>query len=232
MNRIFSPERFAGTRKVLAMLALGLVLSAQAALTGCNQHAQDPGDFTAEELELIASADSIMRVLTIADRSDSLILRDTSRTFSAKALMSEDYEKLCSLMVATVTHPSQDGVGIAGPQVGLNRRVVAVQRFDKAGEPFEVYPNIRIIYASDSLAYGPEGCLSVPDRREEVARSTEVIIEYADIAALKEAAGPNATIQMADCDIPMVRDTVKGFTAVIFQHETDHLDGIIYIDRL
>ena len=232
MNRIFSPERFAGTRKVLAMLALGLVLSAQAALTGCNQHAQDPGDFTAEELELIASADSIMRVLTIADRSDSLILRDTSRTFSAKALMSEDYEKLCSLMVATVTHPSQDGVGIAGPQVGLNRRVVAVQRFDKAGEPFEVYPNIRIIYASDSLAYGPEGCLSVPDRREEVARSTEVIIEYADIAALKEAAGPNATIQMADCYIPMVRDTVKGFTAVIFQHETDHLDGILYIDRL
>lgn len=232
MNRIFSPERFAGTRKVLAMLALGLVLSAQAALTGCNQHAQDPGDFTAEELELIASADSIMRVLTIADRSDSLILRDTSRTFSAKALMSEDYEKLCSLMVATVTHPSQDGVGIAGPQVGLNRRVVAVQRFDKAGEPFEVYPNIRIIYASDSLAYGPEGCLSVPDRREEVARSTEVIIEYADIAALKEAAGPNATIQMADCDIPMVRDTIRGFTAVIFQHETDHLDGILYIDRL
>ena len=232
MNRIFSPERFAGTRKVLAMLALGLVLSAQAALTGCNQHAQDPGDFTAEELELIASADSIMRVLTIADRSDSLILRDTSRTFSAKALMSEDYEKLCSLMVATVTHPSQDGVGIAGPQVGLNRRVVAVQRFDKAGEPFEVYPNIRIISASDSLAYGPEGCLSVPDRREEVARSTEVIIEYADIAALKEAAGPNATIQIADCDIPMVRDTIRGFTAVIFQHETDHLDGILYIDRL
>ena len=214
------------------MLALGLVLSAQAALTGCNQHAQDPGDFTAEELELIASADSIMRVLTIADRSDSLILRDTSRTFSAKALMSEDYERLCSLMVATVTHPSQDGVGIAGPQVGLNRRVVAVQRFDKEGEPFEVYPNIRIIWTSDSLANGPEGCLSVPDRREEVARSTEVIIEYADIAALKEAAGPNATIQMADCDIPMVRDTIRGFTAVIFQHETDHLDGILYIDRL
>ena len=214
------------------MLALGLVLSVQAALTGCNQHAQDPGDFTAEELELIASADSIMRVLTIADRSDSLILRDTSRTFSAKALMSEDYERLCSLMAATVTHPSQDGVGIAGPQVGLNRRVVAVQRFDKEGEPFEVYPNIRIIWTSDSLANGPEGCLSVPDRREEVARSTEVIIEYADIAALKEAAGPNATIQIADCDIPMVRDTIRGFTAVIFQHETDHLDGILYIDRL
>ena len=230
MNRIFSPERFAGTRKVLAMLALGLVLSAQAALTGCNQHAQDPGDFTAEELELIASADSIMRVLTIADRSDSLILRDTSRTFSAKALMSEDYERLCSLMVATVTHPSQDGVGIAGPQVGLNRRVVAVQRFDKEGEPFEVYPNIRIIWASDSLANGPEGCLSVPDRREDVARSTEIVIEYADMKGLKDS--DCLTIAEEAFHIPMVRDTVKGFTAVIFQHETDHLDGILYIDRL
>jgi peptide deformylase len=140
--------------------------------------------------------------------------------FSAKALLSEDYARLCSLMVATVTHPSQDGVGIAGPQVGLNRRIVAVQRFDKEGEPFEVYPNIRIIWKADSLAYGPEGCLSVPDRREEVARSQEIIIEYADVSALKGS------------DIPMVRDTIKGFTAVIFQHETDHLDGILYIDRL
>ena len=232
MNRTFSTEHIAGTKKAPAMLVYALALLGTMVFSGCSQHEQHPGDFRAEEIELIDSADSIMRVLTIADPCDSLILRDTSRTFSAKALLSENYDKLCSLMVATVTHPSQDGVGIAGPQVGLNRRVVAVQRFDKAGEPFEVYPNIRIIWASDSLANGPEGCLSVPDRREQVARSTEVIIEYADIAALKEAAGPNATIQMADCDIPMVRDTIKGFTAVIFQHETDHLDGILYIDRL
>jgi peptide deformylase len=196
-------------------------LAALAAFTaGCAQYMQDPGDFRAEEVELIAAADDVMRVLTIAEPCDSLVLRDTSLMFSAKALLSEDYARLCSLMVATVTHPSQDGVGIAGPQVGLNRRIVAVQRFDKEGEPFEVYPNIRIIWKADSLAYGPEGCLSVPDRREEVARSQEIIIEYADVSALKGS------------DIPMVRDTIKGFTAVIFQHETDHLDGILYIDRL
>lgn len=196
-------------------------LAALAAFTaGCAQYMQDPGDFRAEEMELIAAADDVMRVLTIAEPCDSLVLRDTSLMFSAKALLSEDYARLCSLMVATVTHPSQDGVGIAGPQVGLNRRIVAVQRFDKEGEPFEVYPNIRIIWKADSLAYGPEGCLSVPDRREEVARSQEIIIEYADVSALKGS------------DIPMVRDTIKGFTAVIFQHETDHLDGILYIDRL
>ncbi len=201
-----------------------------------------------------------MRVLTIADRADSLQLRDTSRNFSAKALLSEEYAMLCSLMVATVTHPTQDGVGIAGPQVGLNRRVVAVQRFDKEGEPFEVYPNIRIIWASDSLAYGPEGCLSVPDMRGEVLRSQEVIIEYADMEKLSvggrgECSGCDGVAMAGgsrdgasrdglagdgvagdgsagDGGIPMRRDTIKGFTAVIFQHETDHLDGILYIDRL
>ena len=178
------------------------------------------GDFTRAERELIQGCDSIFRVLTIDNPADLEILRSKSADLSDKVLMSEDFTRLAELMIATVTHPSQDGVGIAGPQVGLNRRIVAVQRFDKEGEPFEVYPNIRIIWKADSLAYGPEGCLSVPDRREEVARSQEIIIEYADVSALKGS------------DIPMVRDTIKGFTAVIFQHETDHLDGILYIDRL
>ena len=203
-----------------SLLNIFCLAALAAFMAGCAQHMQDAGDFRTEEVELIAAADDVMRVLTIAEPCDSLVLRDTSLMFSAKALLSEDYARLCSLMVATVTHPSQDGVGIAGPQVGLNRRIVAVQRFDKEGEPFEVYPNIRIIWKADSLAYGPEGCLSVPDRREDVARSQEIIIEYADVSALKGS------------DIPMVRDTIKGFTAVIFQHETDHLDGILYIDRL
>ena len=175
----------------------------------------------------------MMRVLAIADRQDSLLLRNTSRMLSAKALGSTEYARLEKLMVATVTHPSQDGVGIAGPQVGLNRRVVAVQRFDKEGEPFEVYPNIRIVWASDSLAYGPEGCLSVPDRRGEVARSQEIVIEYADIKALREGKFRTKTkAGSGEISVPTRRDTVKGFTAVIFQHEADHLDGVLYIDRL
>lgn len=205
----------------------------------------DPGDFTASELETICRADTIMRVLTTADSLDTAVLRASSSDLSASALLSYEYARLEHLMVSTVTHPSQDGVGIAGPQVGLNRRVVAVQRFDKEGEPFEVYPNIRIIWASDSLAYGPEGCLSVPGRRGEVLRSQEIVIEYADLEALRkggserrpEAAsqkktGPAGRNNRTPHEITMKRDTVKGFTAVIFQHETDHLDGILYIDRL
>ena len=180
--------------------------------------------FTSDEAALIRYADSMMRVLTIKDSVDLKILRAQSSDLPVSALMSDDYEKLCRLMTATVTHPSQDGVGIAGPQVGLNRRVVAVQRFDKEGFPFEVYPNIRIVWASDSLACGPEGCLSVPGMRGDVMRSTEIVIEYTDMEQLK---GRRDRYPM-----PVIRDTVKGFTAVIFQHETDHLDGILYTDRL
>ncbi len=196
------------------------VFAALAALCLAGCRTSDPGDFTSQETALIQRSisgleagvpESTMRVLTIADSADLAVLRAPSVNLSEDALKSEEYAGLCSLMVATVTHPTQDGVGIAGPQVGLNRRIVAVQRFDKEGEPFEVYPNISIVWASDSLTFGPEGCLSVPDRREDVARSTEIVIEYG---------------------IPAVRDTVNGFTAVIFQHEIDHLDGVLYIDRL
>jgi peptide deformylase len=176
----------------------------------------ETGGFTPAEKAIIHDADSIMRVLTIEDSLDLEVLRNTSTDLSPEAINSKDFIKLSDLMLRTVIHPSQDGVGLAAPQVGINRRIVAVQRFDKAGEPFEVYPNIHLVWTSDSLAYGPEGCLSVPDRREEVLRSQEIIIEYAT----------------ADEPEISVRDTVRGFTAVIFQHEIDHLDGLLYTDRL
>ena len=231
----------------------GIILGAMVllGLAAC-QPKSDSDDFTADELALICEAlnrteqdmgrdgeypAGTMRVLTVSDPADSSVLRAPSCDLSAEALLSEDYENLCSLMVTTVTHPTQDGVGIAGPQVGLNRRVVAVQRFDKepverggkTDYPFEVYPNVRIVSASDSLAYGPEGCLSVPDRRGDVLRSQEIVIEYADMEALKAIKPLSGT---AIEEVPMRKDTVKGFTAVIFQHEIDHLEGILYIDRL
>ena len=196
--------------------------------TSCGRPAEG---FTDAELKIINGTDSIMRVLTVEDSLDNAVLRAPSKNFSIEALRSETFAELERLMVATVTHPSQDGVGIAGPQVGLNRRVVAVQRFDKGaagtdGEmeyPFEVYPNIRIIWASDSLSAGPEGCLSVPGRRGDVLRSQEIVVEYADMTSIRDTSCE---------DIPMIRDTVRGFTAVIFQHEIDHLEGVLYIDRL
>lgn len=172
------------------------------------------GGFTAREKALLKQAPT-MRVLTIDNPADSLLLRQKSQDFSAAALQTEEYRKLAELMVATVTSPEQDGVGIAGPQVGLLRRIVAVQRFDKEGEPFEVYPNIRITDIRGPKEPGFEGCLSVPDRREEVFRARTVDITYTSPATLEDTT-----------------ETVEGFTAVIFQHECDHLDGVLYIDRL
>ena len=186
---------------------------------GCSNPTSDNTRLTEKELKLINGSEGMMRVLTTDNPEDLKMLRAKSIDIPVEDLRSEAYKTLTDLMLATVTHPSQDGVGIAAPQVGLNRRVVAVQRFDKENEPFEIYPNIRIVWASDSLSAGPEGCLSVPNRRGEVMRSQEIIIEYADISRLEEK------------DF-MVRDTVKDFTAVIFQHEIDHLEGILYIDKL
>ena len=203
-------------------LIWGLLLMA---LSSCTSN----GDFTRAERELIQGCDSIFRVLTIDNPADLEILRSKSADLSDKALMSEDFTRLAELMIATVTHPSQDGVGIAGPQVGLNRRVIAVQRFDKGIQtadgseeyPFEVYANIRIVEASDSLVLGGEGCLSVPDMNGDVLRSEEIVIEYTDYSRPVEA--PDT--------LPVVRETVSGFTAVIFQHEIDHLEGVLYIDK-
>lgn len=67
-----------------------------------------------------------MGVLTINDLKDSLTLRSQCQEIPIEALQSEEYLTLARKMVSTVTSPEQDGVGIAGPQVGISRRVVAV----------------------------------------------------------------------------------------------------------
>lgn len=173
-------------------------------------------NWSKEELSIINSK-APLRVLTIDNHRDSLILRSISLYLSDKELLSEHYNTLCEKLVQTVTDPSQDGVGIAGPQVGILKRLVAVQRFDKEGEPFEVYPNIKIIARRGDCIVGSEGCLSVPNRSGDVARSQDIDISYSII------------------DKGTIRDTtetVQGFTAVIFGHECDHLDGVIYTDYL
>jgi len=178
-------------------------------MTGCT------GSWTKNERALIEDQPDVMRVLTVDDAADAAVLRTHSKDLPADALADPLYAVLAAKMVATVTSPEQDGVGIAGPQVGILRRVVAVQRFDKEGEPFEVYPNIRITAFRGEPQPGPEGCLSVPGRRGEVLRYRDIDIHYTD-----PATGRDTT------------ERIEGFTAVIFQHETDHLDGILYTDKL
>ena len=172
------------------------------------------GPFDAWERTLITKSDSVMYVFVVDDRADSLELREVCRELSDEELQSELYASLAEKMLATVQSPQQGGVGIAAPQVGLNRRIVALQRFDKEGEPFEVYPNIYVLEHLGDTVRGPEGCLSVPGKRGIVPRNEGVIVRWTDPQTLQA-----------------VTDTIHGFTAIIFQHETDHLDGILYTDR-
>lgn len=173
------------------------------------------GGWTAAERDLIKNQPAVMRVLTVEDEADLVVLRTPCRDLSAREMADPLYEELCAKLIATVTSPDQDGVGIAGTQVGLSRNVIAVQRLDKEGEPFEVYPNIRITALRGEPEPGREGCLSVPGRRGEVMRWRDIDICYTSLETGKE-----------------VTERVEGFTAVIFQHETDHLQGVLYTDKL
>ncbi len=117
-------------------------------------------------------------------------------------------------MLLTVQDPNHSGVGIAAPQIGINRNLIWVQRFDKAEDPFEFYINPKIIWKSKLTRLGAEGCLSIPDRKEDIQRSYAIRLQYQDKKG------------------QIMEENIEGFTAVIFQHEVDHLLGILYPDRL
>lgn len=190
---------------------LSAVISS-AILIGCS--AGDPGDFTKEEKRIISRSSEVMYVPVIWNEEDSLLLRTKCIDFSEKALESDEMKVLCRKMFSTVQSPEQDGVGLAATQVGLVHRIFVLQRLDKEGEPFEAYANAHIEEYLGEVSWGSEGCLSVPPYRGDVPRYEGVIVSYRDPFTLEHK-----------------RDTVTGYTAIIFQHENDHLDGTIYRDK-
>ena len=93
--------------------------------------------FTDAECGVIASQQGhIMRLWTVADPGDSLFLRRKAVPLGREELQSAHFRMLKEGMLATVCDTTDRGVGIAAPQVGVSRRLIAVQRFDKPGEPF------------------------------------------------------------------------------------------------
>lgn len=171
--------------------------------------------FNDSEIDIItAFKGSIMPLVTINSETDSLFLRKLSAPLNIADVKSEYFISLANSMLLTVTNPENEGVGIAAPQVGVSKQLIAVQRIDKEGEPFEFYVNPKIVSFSGDKKTGGEGCLSVPGMKGLVDRYQEIVIEYNDIE-----------------DFTIKSDTVEGFTAVIFQHEIDHLNGILYIDK-
>jgi|SRR6056297_2331745 len=106
----------------------------------------------------------------------------------------------------------EDGAGLAGPQVGLKKRIFIED--DGSGSGWKAYINPEISYFSEEKDVAEEGCLSIPDIFENVERSKEIKLTY----------------QMVDGTVQ--EEVLSGYLARIIQHETDHLNGILFIDHI
>ena len=211
-------------RKKMVSLGLSMMFILCICATSCRVSQ----GFTRDEEGVIGeTGQGIMPLRKITDKSDSLFLRKEASLLGKAE--SQTFKVLKERMLATVKDTLDEGVGIAAPQVGISRRVVAVQRFDKEGEPFEFYVNPVIVSFSESTVLGKEGCLSVPDVVGTVRRSKQIELSYDDLDSYTSTDGD---IRITDEKVKRRTETVKGYTAIIFQHEIDHLDGILFIDKM
>lgn len=169
--------------------------------------------FTKEEKKLIQSGDvkTMLKVIQITDEKELKILKSVSTDVDPK---DELLPVLAERMFLSMRDPANPGIGIAAPQVGINKNLIWVQRFDKDGEPFELYLNPKITWRSALLRKGMEGCLSIPDIDGEVLRNYTIKLTYLDKTG------------------KFHEEMIEGFTAVVFQHETDHLNGILFTNRM
>ena len=169
--------------------------------------------FTKSERNLIQSGDTktMLKVIQITEEKELKILKSVSTDVDPK---DDLLPLLAERMFLAMRDPANPGIGIAAPQVGINKNVIWVQRFDKEGEPFELYLNPKITWSSALLRKGKEGCLSIPDISGDVLRNYTIKLTYLDKSG-------------KPCE-----EIIEGFTAVIFQHETDHLKGILFTDRV
>ncbi len=109
-----------------------------------------------------------------------------------------------------------EGAGLAAPQVGVRRRVIVVEVAEEEGAtPVRLaLANPELVEQSDEIDRGSEGCLSVPGVSEIVARPARV------------------TIEGLDPDGKPVQVEAEGLLARVLQHEVDHVNGVLFIDRL
>ncbi|MCC7257886.1 MAG: peptide deformylase [Gammaproteobacteria bacterium] len=147
------------------------------------------------------------------------VLRQVARPLSAAEIGSERVRQLLADMVDTLH--DYGGIGLAAPQVGESLRLAIIEiaggptRYgDLAPMPLTVFVNPRVEVLDPATTGCWEGCLSVPGLRGFVERPRHVRIDCLD------GAGTPATLEL------------RGFAATVFQHEFDHLDGRLYVDRI
>ena len=146
------------------------------------------------------------------------ILRQPTRMLTREELLSEEIQSFLDDLVETMREAS--GAGLAAHQVYQSLRICAVEVRNNSRYPYR--PNIPLTIlvnpiltpASDETFVNYEGCLSVPNLRGQVRRHCEVHVE-----ALDREGNSISTV-------------VKGMTAATYQHEVDHLDGKIFLDRV
>ncbi|MBU4422083.1 peptide deformylase [Patescibacteria group bacterium] len=136
------------------------------------------------------------------------LLRQKSTAIKTDEFSSPKIKKL----IADMRHSIKEagGVGLAAVQIGILKRIILVE----IGEEINVYINPKITKRSLKKIAIEEGCLSVPGKNGYVKRSQKITIK-----ALNEKGD---VVKMNLEDIP----------AIIFQHEVDHLDGILFIDKI
>lgn len=213
--------------KIKAKLFLYMLLfSSIIVLAQCKK--DDPDNFDTPDVDELAFTDAEKAIIFNNDRdsslyvmnyfiyADSLILRKQSIDVNLNDTATLNY-LIDRMKVAVI---KEGGVGIAAPQVGINRNIIWVQRLDKTGKPFECYLNPKIIlYSNKQINFSGDGCLSIPGVSGTSHRYSAVVVEYdrLDGTHNKELIEGYA---------------INNFTAVIFQHEIDHLNGIVFLDRL
>ena len=160
-----------------------------------------------------------MALLRVAKLGDP-ILRQKTKLVDLEVLRSQDnkIQTLIDNMIETMRE--EDGVGLAAPQVFQSLRLVVIEssfneRYPEAPNiPLTVLINPAIKYYSEDTILGWEGCLSLKDLRGLVPRSSKIVVEYFDRKGAPVAVN------------------AEGFLAVVFQHEIDHLDGKVFLDRM
>lgn len=146
-------------------------------------------------------------------------LRKKAAPWPAEKIGTNDFEKL--IVDLRETMHAYGGIGLAAPQVNLSWQIAVIEIPDgpsRYGDiqplPFAVYVNPEITVLDDSTGGYWEGCLSVPGMMGYVERPRHIRVDYLDDR------GDRQSLQ------------AEGFMATVFQHEFDHLQGKLYIDRL
>ena len=154
---------------------------------------------------------AILKILTYPEKS---LLQPSAKVEQ----IDDDLKKLVSDMGETMF--DAPGVGLAAPQIGVNKRLIvydinaANKDDDGSTHEFKALINPEIIEASGSIISEKEACLSVVDYSADVKRYERV------------------TVTALDIDGNALKFDAQGILAVIMQHEIDHLDGILFIDRI